>query len=178
MVCVGGRLALEQAHVARARTLGGILRLEIHALPFTEKLEHRVAHGTPVEEMFGATLVADEPESFVDEKTCDSAGRHSRDLHARVPGRMAERIPDASRPPERTHGPRTNQSRTASVGVGRSVGTGPINVKVALVSAWWSLLSCSPRGNPPGWEGRKRSWRLQAASPSWSISPARSAARG
>ena len=45
---------------------------------------------------------------------------------------MAEKIPGASRPPERTHGPRTNQSRTASVGVGRSVGTGPINVKTAL----------------------------------------------
>ncbi len=32
-------------------------------------------------------------------------------------------------------GHETNQSRTASVGVGRSVGTGRINVKAALTSA-------------------------------------------
>src|SRR6478672_7097558 len=72
--------ALDEPHVTGARALGGILFGELDALAFAEQLEHLAADGTAVEEVLCAALVADEPETLVDQEPCDCAGRHDRVL--------------------------------------------------------------------------------------------------
>ena len=53
-----------------------ILRRELDALTFAQQLEHGASHRAAVEEVLDPALVADEPESFVDEEPCDCPGRH------------------------------------------------------------------------------------------------------
>ena len=71
------RLALEQANFAGARALLRLLGSELDALTLAQELEHRAAHRAAVEEVLDAPLVADEPETLVDQQTCDSAARHA-----------------------------------------------------------------------------------------------------
>src|SRR5262245_52463857 len=73
----GGRSAFDETDVARARAFRRLFRLEVDALTFAQQFEHRVAHGAAMEEVLGPSLVADETEALVDQKTCDCAGRHS-----------------------------------------------------------------------------------------------------
>src|SRR5215471_1355722 len=68
----------DQANVARARTLARIFRGELDTLSFAEQLEDGTAHRAPMEEVFDAAFVADEPESLVDEEPGDCPGRHTR----------------------------------------------------------------------------------------------------
>src|SRR6185295_16623613 len=72
------RSAFDQADIARPRAFSGVLRRELDALSFAQQLEHRASHRAAVEEVLDAALVADEPESFVDEEPCDCAGWHTR----------------------------------------------------------------------------------------------------
>ena len=60
--------AFDQANVAGARPFLGVFGREFNPLPFPQQLEHRTAHRAAVEEVLDSTLVADEPEPFVDEK--------------------------------------------------------------------------------------------------------------
>ena len=69
-----GGSALDQPNVAGPRALGGLFGRELHSLALAEQLENRAADGAAVEEVFDATLIADEPEPLVDEEACDSAG--------------------------------------------------------------------------------------------------------
>ena len=106
-------LAFEQADVARARALGGVFRLEVHALAFAKQLEHRVAHGTAVEEM------SVPPSSRMNPNPLSMRRRAIVPVAIALPStreclrRMAERIPGASRPPERTQGHETNREPPA-----------------------------------------------------------------
>jgi hypothetical protein len=74
------RLALDQTDITRARSLGRFLGLELDALSLAKQFEHRSADGASVEEMLYPSLVANEPESFVDEEPCNRPGRHTRIL--------------------------------------------------------------------------------------------------
>ena len=71
------RLAFEQAHFSRARPLLRLLGSELDALAFAEELEHCAAHCAAVKEVLDAALVADEPETLVNQQTCDGAARHA-----------------------------------------------------------------------------------------------------
>ena len=51
---------------------------EFDALTFAQQLEHRAAHRAAMEEVLDAAFVADEPESLVDEESCDCPGWHTR----------------------------------------------------------------------------------------------------
>jgi hypothetical protein len=75
--CTAG-LPFDQSNVSGARTLGRLFCGELHPLPFAEQLEDGAPDGAAVEEMFDATLITNEPESLVNEETCNSPGRHSR----------------------------------------------------------------------------------------------------
>jgi len=74
------RLALDQADITRAWSLGRFLGLELDALSLAKQFEHRSADRASVEEMLYPSLVANEPESFVDEEPCNRTGRHTRVL--------------------------------------------------------------------------------------------------
>jgi hypothetical protein len=68
-------LTVEEADVRCAGTFRGVLICELHALSFAQQLEHGSADGRTVEE-FHATFVAYEPETFVDQQTCNRAAGH------------------------------------------------------------------------------------------------------
>src|SRR5262249_21965906 len=70
-------LAFDQPHVARARPFLRFLRSELHPLTFAQQLEHRSADRAAMEKVFDSTLVADEPEPFVDQEACDCPGWHN-----------------------------------------------------------------------------------------------------
>jgi hypothetical protein len=70
--------AFDQAYVAGPRPFLGVFGRELDPLPFPQQLENRTAHGAAVEEVLDSTLVADEPEPFVDEKPGDCPGWHTR----------------------------------------------------------------------------------------------------
>jgi hypothetical protein len=59
-------LTFDQPNVSRARALLRVLRSEFDALTLAQQLEHGTADRAAVEEVFDPTLVADEPEPFVD----------------------------------------------------------------------------------------------------------------
>src|SRR5829696_3973266 len=67
-------LSFDQAYVAGARSLRRFLGRKFHTLPLSEQLEHSTADGAAMEEVLGAALVADKPESLVDEEACDCPG--------------------------------------------------------------------------------------------------------
>jgi hypothetical protein len=67
LILMKKRLAVEEADFRRARTLGRILSREFDALAFSQELEHRLADGGSMEEVFDAAFVPDEPEALVDE---------------------------------------------------------------------------------------------------------------
>src|SRR5690606_18366407 len=69
-------LAVEQAHVARARALRRFLVRELHPLALAEQLENRSPDGGAVEEVLHTALVADEAEPFVDQQSCNRAVGH------------------------------------------------------------------------------------------------------
>jgi hypothetical protein len=73
-------LTLDQPDVARAWTLLRLLRSEFNALAFAEQLENGAADGAAMKEVLNSSLIADEPETFVDQEPCDCAGRHARVL--------------------------------------------------------------------------------------------------
>jgi hypothetical protein len=86
----GAVSAFDQANVAGAWTLGGLLRGEFNPLAFTEELEHRPSDGTPVKEVLNTPFIADEPEPLVDEEPRYCARWHTGfppDETARVSGR-------------------------------------------------------------------------------------------
>jgi hypothetical protein len=66
--------AFDQANVAGARTLLGVLYRELDALPFPEQLKYGTADRTTMKEVLHATLVPNEPEPLVDQQPCDCAG--------------------------------------------------------------------------------------------------------
>src|SRR5688572_28360437 len=78
-----GKLAFDQADVTGTRTLGGFLDLKLHPLSLAKQFEHCAADRAAVKEMFKATLITDEPETFIDEEASDSAG-HNRCPPTRV----------------------------------------------------------------------------------------------
>src|SRR5207245_1379170 len=82
----GTKLSFDQADVAGARALLRIFRRELDALSFSKKLEHRAPHGAAVEEVLDSTLVADVPETLIDQKACACPGWHSRSPPFRTPG--------------------------------------------------------------------------------------------
>ena len=85
-----GRSAFDQANVTGAWTLGGVLGLKIHSLSFAQEFKNCAPNGAAVEEMFKATLIADEPKTLVDEEACDSSGRHSPCPPTRVSLRQSQ----------------------------------------------------------------------------------------
>jgi len=84
-------LAFDQTHIARAGAFLRLLRGELHTLAFSQKLEHGPPNGAAVEEMLNPSLIPDEPETLVNEKTRDRAGRHTLPSDERTP----ENIPRA-----------------------------------------------------------------------------------
>ena len=70
-------LCVEQSHVARARTLAGVLGVEFDALTFAKQLEHGATNGAAMEEVFNARLIANEAKTLVDEKASNSSRRHT-----------------------------------------------------------------------------------------------------
>ena len=76
---------LDQANVARAWALRGFLDLELHSLPFAKKFEHRTSDGAAMEEVLDTGFVADEPETFIDQKPSDGTRRHTRILRRTAP---------------------------------------------------------------------------------------------
>jgi hypothetical protein len=79
------RLALDQTDITRAWSLGRFLGLELDTLSLAKQFEHRSADRASVEEVLYPSLVANEPESFVDEEPCNRTGRHTRVLRKREP---------------------------------------------------------------------------------------------
>src|SRR6476646_10195202 len=73
-------LAFDQANVAGARSLLRILRSELDALTFAEQLEHGAANGAAMKEVLDPSLITNEAKTFVDQESCDCAGRHARVL--------------------------------------------------------------------------------------------------
>ena len=94
--------AFDQANFACAGAFGGIFGCELHTLTFAEQLEHGPAHGTSVEEVLDAALVADEPEALVDQKARDCPAWHTRVLRYAVPAGI---IPEALQAECREEGP-------------------------------------------------------------------------
>jgi hypothetical protein len=70
-------LNLDQADIAGPRALLRVLGRELHALAVAQQLEDGAPDGAPMKEVLEAILVADEPETLVDEETCDRPGRHT-----------------------------------------------------------------------------------------------------
>ena len=54
------------------------------ALALAQQFENSAANRAAVKEMLDSTLISDEPETLVDEETCDSPGRHNPVLRLRV----------------------------------------------------------------------------------------------
>ncbi len=96
------RLAFDQAHVARSRSFGRFLDLELDSLAFAQELEDGAANRAAVEEVLDPALVANEPEPFVNQKASDSTRRHTRVLRERTPGA----IPGATSRADRAGGKR------------------------------------------------------------------------
>jgi hypothetical protein len=78
-------LLLDQSNFSCARPLGRFFLRELHALTLSQKLEDGSSNGAPMEEVLDPTLIADEPEPFVDEETRDGPGRHTRVLRSTNP---------------------------------------------------------------------------------------------
>jgi hypothetical protein len=76
----GSDLPFYETNVAGARTLLRLLRGELHALSFAKQLEDGAPNRAAMEEVFDSSLIADKPETLVDQKPCDRAGRHTRVL--------------------------------------------------------------------------------------------------
>ena len=73
-------LTLDESNVAGARSLLRLLRSELNALAFTQQLKHCAPDRAAMKEMFDSPFIADKPETLVDQKPCDRAGRHARVL--------------------------------------------------------------------------------------------------
>jgi hypothetical protein len=74
------KLTFYETNVARARPLLRFLRSELDTLTFAKQLEDCPSDGAAVKEVFDPAFVADKPETLVDQKPCDRAGRHTRVL--------------------------------------------------------------------------------------------------
>jgi hypothetical protein len=70
-------LPLYETNVPSARTLLRLLRSELDALTFAKQLEDGAADGAAMKKVFDPPFIADKPETLVDEKPCDRAGRHT-----------------------------------------------------------------------------------------------------
>jgi hypothetical protein len=73
----GEKLTFYESNISGARSLLRILRSELDALTFAEQLENGAADGAAMEEVFDSSLIADKPESLVDQEPCDRAGWHT-----------------------------------------------------------------------------------------------------
>jgi hypothetical protein len=73
-------LTLYETNVSGARTLLRFLRSELDALSFAKQLEDGAPDRAAMKEMLDASLIADKPETLVDQKPCDRTGRHTRVL--------------------------------------------------------------------------------------------------
>lgn len=73
-----GVSAFDEADVARAWTLTGILRREFHSLSLAQQFEYGAADRTAVEEVLEPALVSNEAEALVDKESCDGPVRHNR----------------------------------------------------------------------------------------------------
>ena len=71
------RLAFDQTDIASARALLRILRSEFDSLAFPQQFEYCAADRAAVEKMLDPTLIADEPEAFVDEQSCNRPRWHN-----------------------------------------------------------------------------------------------------
>src|SRR5262245_61211741 len=69
-------LAVDQADFCRPRAFGRFLGRELDALALAEQLEDRAADGRAVEKMLDAAFVANEPEAFVNQESCNRAAGH------------------------------------------------------------------------------------------------------
>src|SRR5262245_7016339 len=69
-------LAIDQAHVGCPRALGRVLVRELYPLAFTEQFEHRATDRGAMEKMLHAAFVANEPEPFVNQQSCNRATGH------------------------------------------------------------------------------------------------------
>ena len=74
------RLILNQADIARPRSLPRLFRHEFDALALAQQLEYCPANGAAMKKMLNAAFIPNEPETLVDQEPCDSARRHSRIL--------------------------------------------------------------------------------------------------
>jgi len=73
-------LTFYETNVAGAGTLLRFLRSELDALAFSKQLEDGAADRAAMKEVFDSALIADKPETLVDQKPCDRTGRHTRVL--------------------------------------------------------------------------------------------------
>jgi hypothetical protein len=71
------RLAFDQTDIASARALLRILRSEFDSLAVPQQFEYSAADRAAVEKMLDPTLIADEPEALVDEKSCNRPRWHN-----------------------------------------------------------------------------------------------------
>src|SRR5262245_55564237 len=78
-------LPLNQTNITGTRALGGLFGCELDSLALPQQLEYRASHSAPVKEVLDTALVADEPESLVDEEPCDCPGWHTRSPPFRAP---------------------------------------------------------------------------------------------
>jgi hypothetical protein len=62
-----GRLAFYETDISGARSLLRFLRSELHALTLAEQLENSAANGAAMKEVFDTSLIADKPETLVDQ---------------------------------------------------------------------------------------------------------------
>jgi hypothetical protein len=73
-------LTFYEANVAGARSLLRFLRSELDTLTLAKQLEDGAPDRAAMKEMFDPAFIADKPETLVDQKPCDRAGRHTRVL--------------------------------------------------------------------------------------------------
>jgi hypothetical protein len=75
-----GRSAFDEPNFSGAGSFAGFFLRELDALTFPQQLEDRSAYRAAMEEMFDSAFIADESETFVDQKASDRPGRHTRVL--------------------------------------------------------------------------------------------------
>lgn len=78
----GPDLAFDEPNFPGSRPLGRFLGRELDALALAKQLEDGAAYRAAMEEVLDPSLVPDETEPLVDEKSRDRPGRHTRVLRS------------------------------------------------------------------------------------------------
>jgi hypothetical protein len=73
-------LTLYETNVTGARSLLRLLRSELDALTLAKQLKNGAPNRAAMKEVLDSAFIADKPETLVDQKPCDRAGRHTRVL--------------------------------------------------------------------------------------------------